>query len=70
MVMRFITDMIVRYVLKDIDTGDVLFVVVFTLLPKDQVDGNAKTSQLGEPNTDSNDGPPEKPFEPKAEDLD
>ena len=27
-----------RYVLKNKDTGDVLFVVVFTLLAKDQVD--------------------------------
>lgn len=29
-----------RYVLKNKDTGDVLFVVVFTLLAKDQVDGD------------------------------
>ena len=29
-----------RYVLKNRDTGDVLFVVVFTLLAKDQVDGD------------------------------
>lgn len=27
-----------RYVLKNKDTSDVLFVVVFTLLPKDQMD--------------------------------
>lgn len=70
MVMCYITDMITRYVLKDIDTGEVLFVVVFTLLPNDQEDGKAKTSQSGEPNTDLTDGPPDKPFEPKAEDLD
>lgn len=29
-----------RYVLKNKDTGDVLFVVVFTLLAKDQVDSD------------------------------
>ena len=69
--MYYITDIIARYVLKDIDTGEVLFVVVFTLLPNDQDDdSNAKTSQPGKSNTESIDGPPDKPFEPKAEDLD
>ena len=30
--------MILRYVLKNKETGDVLFVVIFTLLSKDKVD--------------------------------
>ncbi|KAL9635429.1 MAG: hypothetical protein Q9204_002635 [Flavoplaca sp. TL-2023a] len=60
-----------RYVLKDIDTGEVLFVVVFTLLPNDQDDDdNTMTSQPGKSNTESIDSPPDKVFEPKAEDLD
>ncbi|KAL8997909.1 MAG: hypothetical protein Q9169_002902 [Polycauliona sp. 2 TL-2023] len=60
-----------RYVLKDKDSGEVLFVVVFTLIPKEQVDsGDAKSPQPGQSNATSSDDPPGRPFEPKAEDLD
>ncbi|KAI4110128.1 MAG: hypothetical protein L6R37_000021 [Teloschistes peruensis] len=50
-----------RYVLKDKDTGEVLFVVVFTLLPKEQVD---KEDDAISANTTA------KNFEPQADDLD
>lgn len=33
-----LTSLVHRYVLKNKDTGDVLFVVVFTLLQKDKMD--------------------------------
>ncbi|KAI4253646.1 MAG: hypothetical protein L6R42_007505 [Xanthoria sp. 1 TBL-2021] len=60
-----------RYVLKDKDTGDVLFVVVFTLLPNNQDDkGDAEPPQPGKSNARSSNDSPARPFEPKAEDLD
>ncbi|KAL8667537.1 MAG: hypothetical protein Q9168_007248 [Polycauliona sp. 1 TL-2023] len=60
-----------RYVLKDKDTGEVLFVVVFTLLPKEQDDtADAQTTQPGQSNATSPGDPPGRPFEPKAGDLD
>ncbi|KAL8775736.1 MAG: hypothetical protein Q9194_003685 [Teloschistes cf. exilis] len=49
------------YVLKDKDTGEVLFVVVFTLLPKEQVDNEDNAMSA---NTTA------KNFEPQADDLD
>ncbi|KAL9602432.1 MAG: hypothetical protein Q9219_001856 [cf. Caloplaca sp. 3 TL-2023] len=55
-----------RYVLKDKETDEVLFVVVFTLLPKEQMDENeAQTAQPGVFNVQT-----EKSFEPKADDVD
>ncbi|KAI4111645.1 MAG: hypothetical protein LQ339_000516 [Xanthoria mediterranea] len=60
-----------RYVLKDKDTGEVLFVVVFTLLPKDPDDeGGAKSSEPGKSNASSSNDSPARSFKPKAEDLD
>ncbi|KAL8917383.1 MAG: hypothetical protein Q9172_005885 [Xanthocarpia lactea] len=60
-----------RYVLKDKDTGEVFFVVVFTLLSKGQVDKDeTKTPQVSMSNTNSSDDPTGQPFEPKADDLD
>ncbi|KAL8779647.1 MAG: hypothetical protein Q9213_006838 [Squamulea squamosa] len=60
-----------RYVLKDKDTGEVLFVVVFTLLPKDQVDKDeTKTPQPGKSNETSPDDPTGRAFEPKPDDGD
>ncbi|KAL8857896.1 MAG: hypothetical protein Q9178_005515 [Gyalolechia marmorata] len=60
-----------RYVLKDKDTGEVFFVVVFTLLSKDQVDKDqTKTPQVSMSNTNSSGDPAGQPFEPKADDLD
>ncbi|KAL8646361.1 MAG: hypothetical protein Q9226_006891, partial [Calogaya cf. arnoldii] len=60
-----------RYVLKDKDTGEVLFVVVFTLLPKDQDEkGDAETPQPDKSNASSSDDPSVQPFEPKAGDVD
>ncbi|KAL8906027.1 MAG: hypothetical protein Q9171_006437 [Xanthocarpia ochracea] len=60
-----------RYVLKDKDTGEVFFVVVFTLLSKDQVDKDqTKTPQVSMSNTNSSGDPTGQPFEPKADDLD
>ncbi|KAL8736322.1 MAG: hypothetical protein Q9181_002500 [Wetmoreana brouardii] len=60
-----------RYVLKDKDTGEVLFVVVFTLLPKEQIDKeDTMTSQPRKSGTAEYSGQADKDFEPKADDLD
>ncbi|KAL8851116.1 MAG: hypothetical protein Q9221_003919 [Calogaya cf. arnoldii] len=60
-----------RYVLKDKDTGEVLFVVVFTLLPKDQDEkSDPETPQPGKSYANSSNDPSVRPYEPKAEDLD
>ncbi|KAL8700631.1 MAG: hypothetical protein Q9201_005348 [Fulgogasparrea decipioides] len=60
-----------RYVLKDKDTGEVLFVVVFTLLPKEQVDKEgAMTFQPRKSGTAEYAGHANKDFEPKPDDLD
>ncbi|KAL8904513.1 MAG: hypothetical protein Q9207_003203 [Kuettlingeria erythrocarpa] len=60
-----------RYVLKDKDTGEVLFVVVFTLLPKEQVEGEAaeaaEAADSHHPAAAKSGG---QGFEPKADDLD
>lgn len=59
-----------RYVLKDKDTGEVLFVVVFTLLPKEQVEEEeAKSPHPGIKETKLETGP-EKDFEPQQDDVD
>lgn len=66
-----VTYTMARYVLKDKDTGEVLFVVAFTLLPKDLDDeGGAKSSEPGKSNASSSNDSPARSFEPKAEDLD
>ncbi|KAI4282498.1 MAG: hypothetical protein L6R35_005398 [Caloplaca aegaea] len=60
-----------RYVLKEKDTGEVLFVVVFTLLPKEQVEegeANAEQSKTLKATELGARADPE--FEPKADDLD
>lgn len=60
-----------RYVLKDRDTGEVLFVVVFTLLPQEQVEegeANAEKSRTLKATELGARADPE--FEPKADDLD
>ncbi|KAL8773241.1 MAG: hypothetical protein Q9209_001919 [Squamulea sp. 1 TL-2023] len=60
-----------RYVLKDKDTGEVLFVVIFTLLPKDQLDKDEiKTALPGKSDEASSDDLTGRNFEPKADDLD
>ncbi|KAL8714621.1 MAG: hypothetical protein Q9220_001569 [cf. Caloplaca sp. 1 TL-2023] len=60
-----------RYVLKDKDTGEVLFVVVFTLLPKEEVEAEeAGKGQIGKPAGGEIGGLGEGGFEPKADDLD
>ncbi|KAL9004989.1 MAG: hypothetical protein Q9188_002203 [Gyalolechia gomerana] len=60
-----------RYVLKDKETGEVLFVVVFTLLPKEQVeDEEAKSSRPRIPDETKPVTEPVKSFEPREDDLD
>ncbi|KAL9025005.1 MAG: hypothetical protein Q9196_006093, partial [Gyalolechia fulgens] len=60
-----------RYVLKDKETGEILFVVVFTLLPKEQVEGEeAKSSRPSIPDETMITTEPEKRFEPREDDLD
>lgn len=64
-------DTLIRYVLKDKDTGEVLFVVVFTLLPKEQVgEEEANVKESGNPKLAESGGEAEKDFEPQADDLD
>lgn len=53
-----------RYVLKNRDTGDVLFVVVFTLVPKEDVEENDLVGKNGK-KAKTNDA-----YEPKDDDLD
>lgn len=70
----------VRYVLKNKDTDEVLFVVVFTLLQKAEVEKvEAGAGSADEPDKDSKDmgedkgtsrHEGEKNFEPEADDLD
>jgi len=62
-----------RYTLKNQKTGDVFFVVVFTLVPEDVVDkedaeDTAKAD--GQKASEANEGHAEPGFEPKADDLD
>jgi hypothetical protein len=60
-----------RYTLKNQKTGDVFFVVVFTLVPKDQVDKEdaADKAKADHPKRENAaDGEPG--FEPNADDLD
>ncbi|KAL8700259.1 MAG: hypothetical protein Q9224_001047 [Gallowayella concinna] len=61
-----------RYVLKDKDTGEVLFVVVFTLLPIDQVDKDeAKTPKSGKSTAEISDDPGGRTtFDSQADDVD
>ncbi|KAL8963256.1 MAG: hypothetical protein Q9193_000461 [Seirophora villosa] len=60
-----------RYVLKDKDTGEVLFVVVFTLLPKEQVEEEeAKANKSNTPKATEPCGQADPEFQPKADDLD
>ncbi|KAL8748464.1 MAG: hypothetical protein Q9184_007287, partial [Pyrenodesmia sp. 2 TL-2023] len=56
-----------RYVLKNKDTGEVLFVVVFTLLPKEQVEEAAKITESSHQGAATSGG---QEYEPKADDLD
>ncbi|KAL9012194.1 MAG: hypothetical protein Q9173_003024 [Seirophora scorigena] len=59
------------YVLKDKDTGEVLFVVVFTLLPKEQVEEEeAKANKSDTPKATEPGGQADPEFQPKADDLD
>ena len=63
-----------RYVLKDKDTGDVYFVVVFTLLLKEDVEkeeteeSERKADKAGSDSHSRRDG--SKEFQPSADDLD
>ncbi|KAL8725687.1 MAG: hypothetical protein Q9166_007201 [cf. Caloplaca sp. 2 TL-2023] len=60
-----------RYVLKNKDTGEVFFVVVFTLLPIEQVDKDeSETSKAGNSDQAKFVDSSQQAFEPKAEDLD
>ena len=58
-----------RYVLKNRDTGDVFFVVVFTLVPKEDTerkDAKEKTSAESK----GKDGKTDDTYEPKDDDVD
>lgn len=69
--MTFGADIIFRYVLKDKDTGEVLFVVVFTLLPKEQVEVEEEAADKSKETKESDPSShADLEFEPKAEDLD
>lgn len=59
-----------RYVLKDKDTGEVLFVVVFTLLPKEQVDKEDAAPPPKQSDAAMSADATAKSFEPQADDLD
>ncbi|KAL6716546.1 hypothetical protein ACLMJK_006113 [Lecanora helva] len=62
-----------RYVLKDQDSGEVLFVVVFTLLKKEQVQREEAEAERAGQSVQQQDGAKQegtKDFEPKADDLD
>lgn len=68
--------------LKNKDTGEVCFVVVFALTPRDQVDGKGEGQPTENPEEDlrgavateeeknRSDGGGQEEFQPKAEDLD
>ncbi|KAL8716017.1 MAG: hypothetical protein Q9225_006299 [Loekoesia sp. 1 TL-2023] len=60
-----------RYVLKDKETGEVLFVVVFTLLPKEQLEAEEANSSQPSNSDEAKDATQaDKSFEPHADDLD
>ena len=61
-----------RYVLKNKETGDVLFVVVFTLLHKEDADKEAASiaPQKATEKTKGTETKGESDFEPTADDLD
>ncbi|KAL8799804.1 MAG: hypothetical protein Q9200_007442 [Gallowayella weberi] len=60
-----------RYVLKDKDTGEILFVVVFTLLPKDQLnDDETETPGSGKSTARTSDDPDRRTFDSQADDVD
>ncbi|KAL8814659.1 MAG: hypothetical protein Q9223_006136 [Gallowayella weberi] len=60
-----------RYVLKDKDTGEILFVVVFTLLPKDQLnDDETETPGSGKSTARTSDDPDGRTFDSQADDVD
>ena len=64
-----------RYVLKNKDSGDIFFVVVFTLVLKEDLEkeeaakGSKGEDNRSEKREQSSKGESE-PFEPKADDLD
>ena len=66
-----------RYVMKNTTTNEVLFVVVFTLLHKEDVDKEeaegaegSKPDKTGESKEDGTRHEGEKNFEPRSDDLD
>lgn len=63
-----------RYVLKDKDTDEILFVVIFTLLHKEDVEREeAEAARVAEPDQSKQNGmrhEGEENFEPQADDLD
>lgn len=71
---RFLLLMRIRYVLRTIDTDEVLFVVVFSLLHKEDVEKEeAEAKKGGEDTSATSQGERregEKDFEPGADDLD
>ena len=66
--------MLIRYVLKIKDTDEVIFVVVFSLLHKEDFEKEEAASKRGDENSKVTDQRArhegEKDFEPKADDLD
>ncbi len=58
-----------RYVLKNRDTGEIYFVVVFTMLSKDEVEDEEERAQGGVKDEGTG-GPDGDAFEPQPDDVD
>ncbi|KAL8869752.1 MAG: hypothetical protein Q9174_004035 [Haloplaca sp. 1 TL-2023] len=66
--LRHVKASIRKYVLKDKDTDEILFVVVFSLVPKEQIE--EEEAVASHPHDAKVDGSDTKTFEPRADDLD